>query len=252
MVSMKLFDSERRVIDAAERLATLLGSDPNHSVAAAAMDTAGRIHEAVNVYHFTGGPCAELVVLGAAAAAGAGPLVTIAAAGDQGRGLIPPCGRCRQALLDLHPDVFVAVPTDAGPALRPIRKLLPDTYFFPDAAAHRIVRFNKRYYEAVATAQKTSTVRYDDPIAPGPATFLFEDDEAHRTLNGTVTSVEHHRLDRLTTAQARLDGGTTIDELKTGLQSHYPGLPSDAEVEIVTFTVEGGTPGLPRGSRKTI
>ncbi|MFJ2095366.1 ASCH domain-containing protein [Streptomyces sp. NPDC087901] len=211
-------------------------------MAAAAMDTAGRIHEAVNVYHFTGGACAELVVLGAAAAAGAGPLVTIAAAGDQGRGLIPPCGRCGQALLDLHPDVFVAVPTGAGPTLRPIRKLLPDTYFFPDAAAHRIVRFHKRYYEAIATARKTSTVRYDDPIAPCPATFLFEDDDAHRTLNGTVTSVEHHRLDGLTAAQTRLDGGTSSDELKTGLQSHYPGLSSDAGVEIVTFTVEGGDP----------
>ncbi|MCH5672265.1 hypothetical protein [Streptomyces gilvus] len=209
MVSMKLFDSERRVVETAERLAATLGSDPNHTVAAAAMDTAGRIHEAVNVHHFTGGPCAELVVLGAAAAAGAGPLVTIAAAGDQGRGLIPPCGRCRQALLDLHPDIFVAVPTDEGPTLRPIRKLLPDT-----------------------------TVRYDDPIALGPAIFLFEDDEAHRTLNGTVTGVKRHRLDRLTAAQARLDGGTSIDELKKGLQGHYPGLPSDAEVEVVTFTVE--------------
>jgi len=159
------------------------------------MDTAGRIHEAVNVYHFTGGPCAELVALGVAVTAGAGPLVTIAAAGDRGRGLIPPCGRCRQALLDLHPDVQVAVPTDDGPALRPIRKLLPDTYFFPDADARRIVRFDRDDYEAIATARKTSTVRYDDPIALGPAIFFFEDDEAHRTLNGTVTAVERHRLD---------------------------------------------------------
>ncbi|MFF7364194.1 ASCH domain-containing protein [Streptomyces sp. NPDC008125] len=238
MVSMKLFDSERRVIEAAERLAAALGSYPNHTVAAAAMDTAGRIHEAVNVYHFTGGPCAELVVLGVAAAAGAGPLVTIAAAGDQGRGLIPPCGRCRQVLLDLHPDVFVAVPTDDGPTLRPVRKLLPDTYFFPDADARRMVRFNKRYYEAIATAGKTSTVRYDDPIALGSAIFLFEDDEAHRTLDGTVTGVERHRLDRLTAEQARLDGDTSIDELRSGLQGHYPGLPSDAEIESVTFTAE--------------
>lgn len=237
MVFTKLFDSERRVIEAAERLAAVLGSDPNHTVAAAAMDTAGKIHEAVNVYHFTGGPCAELVVLGAAAAAGAGPLVTIAAAGDRGRGLIPPCGRCRQALLDLHPDVFVAVPTDDGPTLRPIRKLLPDTYFFPDADARRIVRFNKRYYEDIATGRKTATVRYEDPIALGPAIFLFEDDEAHRTLNGTVTGVERHRLDRLTTEQARLDGFTSIGQLKKGLQGHYPGLPSDAEVDFVTFTV---------------
>jgi cytidine deaminase len=67
-MTMKLFDSERRVVDAAQHLAATLGDDPNHTVAAAAMDTAGRIHTAVNVFHFTGGPCAELVVLGAAAA----------------------------------------------------------------------------------------------------------------------------------------------------------------------------------------
>lgn len=228
MISMKLFDSERRVIEAAERLAASLGSDQNHTVAAAAMDTSGRIHEAVNVYHFTGGPCAELVVLGVAAAAGAGPLVTIAAAGDGGRGLIPPCGRCRQALLDIHPDVVVAVPTDDGPQLRPIRKLLPDTYFHPDADARRVVRFHKRYYDDIVTARKTSTVRYDDPIAPGPAIFFFEDDDDHRTLNGTVTGVERHRL----------DDGTDVDQLKESLQRHYPGLPDDAEVDVVTFTVE--------------
>lgn len=203
MVAMKLSASARRVVEAAERLAATLGSDSNHTVAAVAMDTAGRIHEAVNVYHFTGGPCAELVALGVAATAGAGPLVTIAAAGDRGRGLIPPCGRCRQALLDLHPDVHVAVPTDDGPVLRPIRMLLPDTYFFPDADARRIVRFDGHDYEAVATARMTSTVRHDETIGPGPAIFFFEDYEAHRTLNGTVTAVERQRL----------DDGSTVDQL---------------------------------------
>ncbi len=131
------------------------------------MDASGRIHTAANVYHFTGGPCAERVALGAAAAAGSGPLLTIAAAGDQGRGLIPPCGRCSQAFLNLHPDILVAVPTPSGPQLRPIRKLLPDTYFFPDtcffpdANARRIVRFNMPYYDDVAAGRKTITVRYD-------------------------------------------------------------------------------------------
>ncbi|MFE2351630.1 hypothetical protein [Kitasatospora cineracea] len=165
---MKLFESERCVIEAAERLAAALGHDPDHTVAAAAMDTAGRIHRAVNVHHFTGGPCAELVVLGVAATAGAGPLTTIAAAGDGGRGLIPPCGRCRQVLLDLHPDVLVAVPTDEGPALRPVRTLLSDAYVFPDAHSQRLVRFNKRYYEDVRTGRKTSTVRYGEAIALAP------------------------------------------------------------------------------------
>lgn len=121
---MEPLENEQRVIDAAESLARRLGENDNHTVAAAVMDIDGRIHEAVNVYHFTGGPCAELVALGVAATAGAKRLVTIAAAGDSGRGLIPPCGRCRQVLLDQHPDILVAVPTKSGPALQPIRKLL--------------------------------------------------------------------------------------------------------------------------------
>ncbi len=42
----------------------------NHTVAAAARGHDGRIITAVNAYHFTGGPCAELVVIGTAAPKG--------------------------------------------------------------------------------------------------------------------------------------------------------------------------------------
>ena len=95
---MELFDSELRVVAAAEELARGLDADENHTVAAAAMDTAGRIHTGVSVFHVTGGPCAELVTIGAAAAANAGPLVTIVAVGNQTRGVLAPCGRCRQVI----------------------------------------------------------------------------------------------------------------------------------------------------------
>ncbi|MDO5645875.1 MAG: ASCH domain-containing protein [Dermabacter sp.] len=237
---MILVDSERRVVDAAERLAATLEAGPHHTVAAAAMDTSGVIHTAVNVHHFTGGPCAELVALGAAATAGAGPLLTIAAAGNRGRGLIPPCGRCRQVLLDLHPDILVAVPTPTGPQVRPIRKLLPDSYISPDAYARRVVRFNKRYYDDVAAGRKTVTVRYDDPIALGPALFVFEDDEEHRTLDGVVTHIERYPLDGLTAAQTKLPSDADITEFKRGLQKHYPEMPDDAQVDVVTFSLSSG------------
>ena len=108
-----LYANEQRVLDAATELVGRIPDSPNHTVAAAAMDTEGRIFTGTNVYHFTGGPCAELVVLGAAATAGAGPLTTMVAVGNEARGVIAPCGRCRQTLLDLHPDCFVVV-TDGG------------------------------------------------------------------------------------------------------------------------------------------
>ncbi|OUE20569.1 Blasticidin-S deaminase [Clavibacter michiganensis] len=130
---MPLHDSEVRLIDAAEALARTLGADPDHTMAAAALDAAGRIHVGVNVLHFTGGPCAELVALGAAAAANAGPLVAMAAVGDGGRGIAPPCGRCRQVMLDLQPGIRVAVPGADGPEIVAIRDLLPVSYARPDA-----------------------------------------------------------------------------------------------------------------------
>ena len=93
-----LYANEQRVLDAATELVGRIPDSPNHTVPAAAMDTEGRIFTGTNVYHFTGGPCAELVVLGAAATAGAGPLTTMVAVGNEARGVIAPCGRCRQTL----------------------------------------------------------------------------------------------------------------------------------------------------------
>lgn len=217
--------AERSVIDAAEALARSLGDNDNHTVAAAVMDVDGRIHQAVNVYHFTGGPCAELVALGVAAAAGAKQLLTIAAAGDRGRGLIPPCGRCRQVLLDHHPDILVAVPAEKGPAVRPVRKLLPDTYFYPDAQGRRILRFNKRYYDAVISGEKTTTTRWDEPVETGQTTFVFEDHPEFAHVTGEITSVAQTKLQDLDAEQAR------------GLKAHYPLMPEDAELLRVSFRV---------------
>lgn len=234
---MKLLSSEQAVIDAAEALARTLVEDPNHTVVAAAMDTSGRIHTAINVYHFTGGPCAELVVLGIAAAAIAGPLVAMAAAGDRGRGLIPPCGRCRQVMLDLHPALLVAVPTVTGPAMRLIAKMLPDAYFFPDADAARVLRFHKRYYEAIVAGTKTSSVRWDDPVAAGLVILYFEDDDAHGPLHGHVLEVNRFALGELTPERLRLTEGSSVELYIDGLRGHYPDMPADASVDVVDFVV---------------
>lgn len=158
------------------------------------MDTAGKIFTDVNVAHFTGGPCAELVAMGTAAAAAPGPLMAIAAVGNQGRGVLSPCGRCRQVLIDLHPDVFVVVPAAEGPQLVSVRDLLPHAYRQPDARPPRIVRFNSRYYDEIVEGRKTETVRYQDPISEGPALFVFEDDDGYRRLSGIVEHVEPHHL----------------------------------------------------------
>lgn len=233
---MDLFDSDLRVIAAAENLARTLGADANHTVAAAAMDTTGRIYTGVTVFHFTGGPCAELVVIGVAAAANAGPLVTITAVGDRNRGVLAPCGRCRQVILDLHPDALVVVPDDAtGQApIAPIPALLPHSYRHSDSAPKRLLRFHARYFDAVADGTKTLTVRWNEGHRTGPALAYFENTE-HGTLPVEVASVMVKRLDELGPEDLDLTRSGGLERYIANLRGHYPTMPADANVEIVRF-----------------
>jgi cytidine deaminase len=123
---------DHELIQAAAHVARTRCRGDNHTMAAAARTRDGRIITAVNAYHFTGGPCAELVVVGTAAAQGAYELDTIVAVGDRDRGVVPPCGRCRQVLLDYFPTLEVIV--GEGDRLRtvPITDLLPETYVWAD------------------------------------------------------------------------------------------------------------------------
>lgn len=126
--SSPLCAAHRELVDAAEDVVRRFARADDHTVAAAARNADGRIVTALNAYHFTGGPCAELVVIGAAAGQGAYDLTAIVAVGDGGRGVIPPCGRCRQVLLDYFPGIEVLV--GRGRDLRAVRvpDLLPEAY----------------------------------------------------------------------------------------------------------------------------
>ncbi|CAF9907492.1 MAG: hypothetical protein GOMPHAMPRED_005122 [Gomphillus americanus] len=109
----------------------------NYTVGSAALSTEGSIFVGVNVFHFTGGPCAELVTLGVAAAGGCSEpdkLTHIVAVADRETSILPPCGRCRQALLDLHPNINVIVEKDETESWKvmPVAKLLPYSYRYKD------------------------------------------------------------------------------------------------------------------------
>ncbi|MFG2327092.1 cytidine deaminase [Streptomyces sp. NBC_01723] len=123
---------DHELVEAAADVARTRCRGDHHTMAAAARARDGRIVTAVNAFHFTGGPCAELVVIGAAAAQGAHELDTIVAVGDRERGVVPPCGRCRQVLLDYFPALRVIV--GGGDRLRavPVAELLPETYVWAD------------------------------------------------------------------------------------------------------------------------
>ncbi|MGH3652614.1 cytidine deaminase family protein [Glutamicibacter sp.] len=113
----------RRTIEAATDAPD--GGDGVHTMGAAVLAADGTMHAGVNFYHFTGGPCAELVAFGAARAAGAVNPQVVVAVGNQGRGIKSPCGRCRQVMADSYPWLRVIVDTPAGARSIGIRELLP-------------------------------------------------------------------------------------------------------------------------------
>ncbi len=90
---LELIELARAVIDAT----TDAGPDQDgvHTMGAAVRADDGRTFTGVNLYHFTGGPCAELVALGTARAQGARAITHVVAVGNHGRGPIAPCGRDR-------------------------------------------------------------------------------------------------------------------------------------------------------------
>ena len=129
---LELLDLATRTIDATTDADPVSG-DGVHTVGAAVRSADGALFAGVNLYHFTGGPCAELVALGAARAGGAREITTIVAVGNGGRGILAPCGRDRQVLVDYHPGCRVLVPTPEGPRSVLVTDLLPGAYRGPEA-----------------------------------------------------------------------------------------------------------------------
>ncbi|HEU4947041.1 MAG TPA: cytidine deaminase [Kribbella sp.] len=119
----ELVELARSVIDANTDAGP--GEDGVHTMGAAVRAADGRMFAGVNLYHFTGGPCAELVALGAARTGGAREITTIVAVGNHSRGPVGPCGRDRQILFDYHPRVRVLLPTEEGVRSVSISDLMP-------------------------------------------------------------------------------------------------------------------------------
>lgn len=117
---VELIEFARRIVEA-----NTDGDGGVHTMGAAVRGADGEMYGGINLYHFTGGPCAELVALGHARASGARELSTIVAVGNLGRGPVGPCGRDRQVLFDYHPRIRVLLPTGNGVRSVAIRDLMP-------------------------------------------------------------------------------------------------------------------------------
>ena len=126
MINQAIIDS---LIQSASEMLARSGDGDNHTVAASIYADDGKVYSGMNLYHFTGGPCAEIVALARLVSEGGGakPLAIVAVA-DRERGVIAPCGRCREVLADYCPDIEVVLRTEEGIRAGPLTALLPYRY----------------------------------------------------------------------------------------------------------------------------
>lgn len=108
-----------------------------HQIAASLLDESGRLYTGIHIEALIGraSVCAESVALGNAVMAAAAPLVLAVAVRhpkptEHARGIevVPPCGICRELLLDYAPEIDVIVPSGITVERRPLRTLLPVKY----------------------------------------------------------------------------------------------------------------------------
>jgi cytidine deaminase len=228
--------AQAALVEAAQSILREHGDGDIHTVAAAVLDENDRIHVGLNLYHFTGGPCAELVALAVARAGGARAPRLIVAVGDAGRGVLAPCGRDRQVLADQFPDIHVIVPTSDGSLVLPIGDLLPHTYRWPAQQLQRL-RFRASHLSAVRDGSKRVTMRFKDPVQVGPALLVFEfEDEI--SMPGRITSTVAKPVASITDDEAREDGFVSAPDILYGLRDYYPELQSSDEIVIVRFDVD--------------
>ncbi|WP_135554761.1 cytidine/deoxycytidylate deaminase family protein [Paenibacillus cymbidii] len=101
----------------------------NHTVGGAIRCKNGKVYLGVNCDGIHGS-CAEYIAIGAAITAGEREFETIVAAHDKAHNcLIPPCGNCRQMLINYCPDIKVILNDEKGnPVKVEVKDLLPLSY----------------------------------------------------------------------------------------------------------------------------
>ena len=231
-----LSDDLRRLTRETTHYAQQWNDGEDHTVAAGLLTESGRIVSGLNAYHFLGGPCGEIAALSNHAAHASGdPILAVVAVHGPTGAVIPPCGKCRQVLFDLSPDIRCVVREPNGLTARTVSELLPLAYDWREAEQPQRVYMWEGYESPIRSGQKRQTIRVDDPFQPGPATIVFEKENGEViSLPATVTSVRTVQRSDLTEDDAHLDGFANLGELHSALDTHYPGAPS-GEVDVVTF-----------------
>ncbi|MFW2544175.1 hypothetical protein ACN2XU_16190 [Primorskyibacter sp. 2E107] len=101
-----------------------------HSVASVVLTASGARYIGMNLDSTLprASVCAEPVAIGMAMAADPDDAVVFCGAVNRRGEVIPPCGPCRELMLDYAPDALVAVPEGEGMAFWAMADLMPTAY----------------------------------------------------------------------------------------------------------------------------
>lgn len=102
------------------------------------------------------------------------------------------------------------------------------------STATQTLYFHPDYLDAVRAEQKTTTVRFRDPVETGPVSLVFESDD-EVALPGVVTQVTAKTMAQLSESDARADGFRDLAELHDRLRFHYPRIEPTDTVAVVHF-----------------
>jgi cytidine deaminase len=121
-----------------------------HVVGAALRCASGNVYTGVNVRWCAHGWCAEPVAVGTAVTQGEREFVAIVAVAgwDETYPVIPPCGNCRQLLIDYAPEAMVILEHDGKLVKISVRNLLPDPFYLFEESYTEAVKNNHKAREA--------------------------------------------------------------------------------------------------------
>ena len=128
MERYKIDDSDRKLIETALEVLVQNFDDGvyNHTVGCAVLCKNGKVYQGVNCDGIHGS-CAEYITIGMAISNGEREFDTIVAVHEKHlNSVIPPCGNCRQMLLEYCPDIKVILNNDENEMVKVgIRDLIP-------------------------------------------------------------------------------------------------------------------------------
>lgn len=118
---------DQSLIDAATEVIRRNYKEPRHTVGSAVLCNSGKVYVGINVDSCGYGPCAEPIAIGAAISNEERVFKKVVAVGKDGE-IMPPCGNCRQLLLDYAPNIEVILPHAGRVVKTTIKEILPDSY----------------------------------------------------------------------------------------------------------------------------